>query len=164
MFVGITLVNEPLCLSFSLFANKNKFVVVDTCSSTHANRTEVKTSTGNMATNYKHKSQLFRRCTPRVAQSMAGEVSTAASRVFDTHVVTVAVWTDLCLVDQRRFDLRQVSLFFGLTDLREDLLLLRIPFVFERDHFVGGAELRVPAASSARQLRHFSGERKSSSP
>lgn len=66
-----------------------------------------------------------------------------------THVVAVAVGAALGLVDQGGLDVCQVSLLLRVAELREDLLLVRLPLVFERDHLVGGAQLRVPAAAAA---------------
>lgn len=71
-----------------------------------------------------------------------------------THVVAVAVGADLRLVDQGGLDVGQVPFLLRVAELGEDLLLVRVPLVFERDHLVRGAELRV---SAARQLRHGSG-------
>lgn len=78
-------------------------------------------------------------------------------RVRATYIVAVAVGTALRLVDQRRLDVRQVALLLRVAELGEDLLLVRVSFVFERDHLISGAELRVPA-TAARQLRHRCGE------
>lgn len=61
--------------------------------------------------------------------------------------MTVAVGAALGLVDQRRLDIGQVSLLLGVAQLGEDLLLVRVSFVFERDHFIGSAQFRVSAAA-----------------
>ncbi|TNN89407.1 hypothetical protein EYF80_000010 [Liparis tanakae] len=66
-----------------------------------------------------------------------------------THIVAVAVGAALGLVDQRRLDVRQVSLLLRVAELGEDLLLVRVSFVFERDHFIRSAQLRVSAAAAA---------------
>lgn len=72
-----------------------------------------------------------------------------------THVVAVAVGADLGLVDQGGLDVRQVPFLLRVAELGEDLLLVRVALVLERDHLIRGAELRVSAA--ARQLRHGAG-------
>lgn len=63
-----------------------------------------------------------------------------------THIVAVTVGASLGLVDQRGLDVGQVSLLLRVAELGEDLLLVRLPLVLERDHFVRGAQLRVPTA------------------